>query len=90
MILLTIFNFLISLGNSILGLLFQNAIPVLDNLTLWVTNVSVPQTLLNIFALVVYFLPMGTISVLFGFTVTIVLTKIASSLIHLFTLGKIL
>lgn len=89
MIILIILNWLNSLAYNIANLVWANSIPVFDSLTTWFTNVSVPQTIYNIFSFTVYFLPMGTITLLIGFTSIIVLFKIITAFIHFITLGKV-
>lgn len=89
MIILMIINFLSSLAYNIANIIFVNAIPTFDSLTTWFTNISIPQTVYNIMANVAYFLPMGTITILLGFTSVIIFFKIVVSLIHFLTLGKV-
>ena len=90
MIILAILNFLVGLEYQFVNTLFSYSIPTFDALTLWFTNISVPQTIYNVLALVTYFLPMGTIHVLIDFTILIVTFKIFTAILHMLSLGKIL
>lgn len=89
MIILILLNWLESLAYNIANLIWVNSIPVFDSLTTWFTNISVPQTVYNIFSFTAYFLPMGTVHILIGFTSLIIFFKILVSLIHFITLGKV-
>lgn len=89
MIFLIIFNWLESIAYDFANLIWVNSIPVFDSLTTWFTNISIPQSVYNIFAFTAYFLPMGTIHILIGFTAIIIFFKILTALLHFFTLGKV-
>lgn len=53
----------------------------------YIVAFQIPQTWLNIWSLAHYFLPIGTISVLFGLTAILILFKIAAAVLHFFSLG---
>ena len=89
MIILAIINFLVNLEYSIVNAFFSNTIPTFNALTTWITHVSVPQTIYNFFAITTYFLPMGTISILLGFTIAIIWFKIFTAILHMLSFGKI-
>ena len=84
MIILAILNFLVGLEYAFVNTILSYSIPTFDALTLWFTNISVPQTVYNVFALVTYFLPMGTIHVL------VVVFKILTAVLHMLSMGKLL
>lgn len=90
MIILIIFNFLCHLEDLILTSVFSSAIPVLTNLTSWISSVSVPQTLFDVLSLTAYFLPMGVIQTLFGFTALLIVFKLICAFIHVISVGKLL
>lgn len=89
MIILAFLNFLVGLEYAFVNTILSYPIPTFDSLTLWFTNVSVPQTVFNVLALVTYFLPMGTIHVLVDFTVLIVVFKILTAVLHMLSMGKL-
>lgn len=89
MIFLVVLNWFESIAYNIANLIWVNSIPVFDSLTTWFTNISVPQTIYNICAFSTYFLPMGTIHILIGFTSIIIFFKIITAFIHFFTFGKV-
>ena len=90
MIILAILNFLVGLEYAFVNTILSYSIPTFDALTLWFTNISVPQTVYNVFALVTYFLPMGTIHVLVDFSILIVVFKILTAVLHMLSMGKLL
>lgn len=87
MVTLWIINLIANCVNNLLMSLFGNLIPTLSNLTSFISNYSVPQTIYDTFSLVVIFLPMGTISVLALLTFVIIAIKFAIAVIHVLTLG---
>lgn len=89
MVILILVNFLSSLAYDIANAIFVNSIPTFDTLTTWFTNVSLPTTFYNILANATYFLPMGTIVILWNFTVVFIFFKIVLAFIHFITFGKV-
>lgn len=87
MIILMLLNFVAQVENFLLLHIFQFTVPTLNSLTTWITGLSVPQTLLDILSVTVCFLPMGTISILLGFTLILITFKVIVSLLHFVTLG---
>lgn len=89
MIILFLLNFLVNLEYEIVNFVFAQSVPIFSDLTTWITNISVPETVWNIISLAVYFLPMGTITVLIGFTFVILCFKALVGFVHMITLGKL-
>ena len=86
MITLLVLNHIANLINSLYAAFFSWAIQPLTNMASTIQTFYVPQTILDVFSLANYFLPMGTISVLFGLTVIMILIKIAAAVLHFLSL----
>ena len=82
MITLAIINFALSCVNAFISNYLSDLIEPLTDLATFVSAFQIPQTILDIYALVVYFLPIGTIGILFGFTVVIIIAKFVLAVIH--------
>lgn len=82
MITLAIINFALSVVNTLITTFLSDLIEPLTDLATFVSAFQVPQTILDIYALVVYFLPIGTIGILFGFTVIIIFAKFVIACAH--------
>lgn len=80
-------NFLFELLGHLCLALFGWSMPLLTSLTTYITNISIPQTFYNIFALVLLFLPTGTIVTLSGLTFLVILVKLVGSVIHALSFG---
>lgn len=87
MVTLWIINLIADVVNYFLMYLFGNLIPTLSNITSFISNYSVPQTIYDVFSLVAIFLPMGTISVLALLTFVIIGIKLVIAVVHVITLG---
>lgn len=84
---LWVINSIADIFNYFLIYLFGQLVPTLTNITSFISNYSVPQTIYDVFAMCAIFLPMGTISILAFFTITIVGIKFVVACIHVITLG---
>lgn len=82
MITLAIIDFFLDLGSSAILYFMGNLFTTFNSLTSYVTAFAIPQTILDIYSLATYFLPLTTISILLTFTVTIILAKTFISLVH--------
>lgn len=80
MVTMAFLNFIYGIVHSILTLVFGQLIPVLDDLTLWITNVSIPQTVFDIFSLTFYFIPLATVAWLATGTILIISVKLVFAL----------
>lgn len=87
MITLLVLNHIANLINSLYAAFFGWAIQPLTNMATTIQSFYVPQTILDVFSLANYFLPMGTISLLFGLTVIMIFIKIVASVLHFLSLG---
>lgn len=84
---LTILNFVFTAINHLYIFIFRGAVPTLDSLNSFITNYSVPQTLIDSYSLCVLFLPIGTLSTLFTITLIIVIIKILIAAVHFLSAG---
>lgn len=73
MITLAILNYCISIIDYLLTHAFYDVYVYLSNLGTSIQALQVPATIYSIFSLVCYFLPIGTIGVLFFITMTLVI-----------------
>lgn len=86
---LTILNFIFTFLNQLYIAIFRGTVPTLDSLNSFITNYSVPQTLIDSYSLCVLFLPIGTLSTLFTITLIIVIIKILIAAVHFFSAGLV-
>ena len=89
MITLAIINFILDLGSRFILFIAGNLLTPLNNLTSYISAFALPQTILDVYGLVTYFLPMTTIAILLSFTVVIILLKTFVSAIHFLGFGLI-
>ena len=82
MITLALLNFILDLGSRFIYQLMGNLFSPMTQLTSYVNAFALPQTLIDIYSNVCYFLPMLTITTLLGFTVLIILAKSFIALVH--------
>lgn len=82
MITLTILNFILDLATNLATHIFGNLLQPMTSLSQYIQAFYIPQTILDIYANVCYFLPIGTIAILFALTALIVTAKIIMSLCH--------
>lgn len=87
MITLAIINFLLGLANSFIMNYFSNLIQPLTSLGSYIVAFQFSQTFLDVYSVVMYFLPVSTIAILFGFTCLIVIFKLVVSTLHFVGLG---
>ena len=76
MITLAIFNYFINIVDYILTHALNSIYVKVADLGTMIGALQVPATIYNILSLCIYFLPMGTIIVLFNITIVIVLTMV--------------
>ena len=88
MITLALINFILDIGSRFITNIFSNLFDPLNDLT-YITAFAIPQTILDTYSLVCYFLPITTIVILLGFTITLILLKSIVSVIHFLGLGII-
>lgn len=86
MIILYIINFLVNIMNGLFSVLGFIIDPLTD-LTTFITNFQIAQSLLDILGLVAIFLPLGTILTLLEFTCALILIKTGLSILHVLSLG---
>ena len=87
MITLAIINFLLGIANSFIMNFFSNLIEPLTDLGSYIIAFQFPQTFIDFYSVVMYFLPVSTIALLFGFTSLIVVFKLIVSVLHFVGLG---
>lgn len=86
MIILYIINFLVNIMNGLFSVLGFIIDPLTD-LTTFITNFQIAQSLLDILGLVAIFLPLGTILTLLEFTCALIIIKTGLSVLHVLSLG---
>ena len=82
MITLAIINFFLDLGSRFILNFLSGIVEPLNDLTSYITLFSLPQTLIDIYSLATYFLPMTTISILLLFTASLIIAKTLLSIAH--------
>ena len=82
MITLAIINFCLSFINSFIVNHLSNLLSPLTAIGTYISAFQVPQTVLDIYAVVCYFLPIGTIGVLLGFTGLLIIAKFILACVH--------
>jgi len=83
MITLAIINKVISIMNYLCTHVFSDFYTHIVNYQNYLSGLQAPQTLIDIFALAKYFLPFGTITVLFEITVGLVLISLIYAFIYM-------
>lgn len=89
MITLAVFSFILDLGSGLLNYLFSPVLQNFNELTQFITAFAIPQTIIDVYGLVCYFLPVATIAVLLILTSLIILFKTFVSVIHFLGFGLI-
>ena len=87
MITLVILNNVLHWVDSFYSSFMSWAISPITAIATYIQAFYVPQTFLDIFSIANYFLPIGTIAVLFGLTAIIILIKILAAVLHFLSLG---
>lgn len=89
MITLAIINFILGLADSFIMNVLSDFIDPLTDIGSNIIAFQFPQTFLNFYSVVMYFVPVSTIALLSGFTFLIIIFKLLVSLIHFFGIGII-
>ena len=87
MITLAILNFILDVFSRWIFYGLNFLVGTFSSATNYLSGFSVPQTILDVLALSYYFLPMGTISILLGITIVIIIIKTGVSVIHVLSAG---
>lgn len=89
MITLAIINFLLGVANAFIMNHLSNLIEPLTDIGTFVAAYQIPQTFLDVYSTVCYFVPVTTIAILSVFTASIVIFKGLVSILHFVGLGII-
>ena len=89
MITLVILNWIIGLADSFIINLFSDLIEPLTDIGEYVIAFQLPQTFLDVYSIVMYFVPVTTIAVLWSFTCLIIVFKGIVSALHFIGLGLV-
>ena len=87
MITLALINFIIGLADSFIMNVLSDFIGPLTDIGSNIIAFQFPQTFLDFYSVVMYFVPVTTIGLLSVFTFLIIIFKLVVSLIHFFGLG---
>lgn len=82
MITLAVLNYVINIFDYLLSTLFNPFYIFISNLGTQIQALQVPATLYAILSLTIYFLPMGTIGVLFTITLSLLAIMIIYSFVY--------
>ena len=89
MITLALINFVLGVANSFIMNFFSDLIDPLTDIGSYIVAFQFPQTFLNFYSVVMYFLPVSTIGLLFTFTSCIIVFKLIVSCIHFLGFGLV-
>lgn len=87
MLTLLVLNTVLHWFDSIYSTLFSFIVEPFTNIATYVQTFYIPQTILDMFSICIYFLPIGTIFVLFFLTFQIIKVKIFFSVLHVLSGG---
>lgn len=91
MITMIFLNWLYDNVSQLILSFFGNAVPTLNSISLWLTTVSIPQIVLDMFSITLYFIPLATVSWLFTGTLVIWAVKFTTAAFRFFNpLNKLL
>lgn len=82
MITLAVFNLVLNIFDYLLTHVFSTFYNAIPNLTNSISSLQIPQSLYDILALTYYFLPMGTVGVLFDITIALILGAIIYAFVY--------